>query len=87
MSTGAAEARSPPVQGKRAGLLLARAESDGILAEERGVPEGPASTAKRASSEVGRGSSRGLAGTGCFPPVGRKYLRLLLDEIVVDGKK
>lgn len=58
METGnpeAAEARRPPIQRERAGLLLARAESDGLLAEERVVPEGPSSTAKRAMSEVGRG--------------------------------
>ena len=81
MSTGAArrwkpEAPKPrklqrriPRSARWAGLLLARAESDGLIAEEGGVPEGPSSTAKRASSEVGRGSSRDYREPVGFAPV------------------
>jgi hypothetical protein len=66
MSTGAARRRKPgrpkpprlqrrtPRSARWAGPLLARPESDGLLAEERGVPEGPSSTAKRALGEVER---------------------------------
>jgi len=48
-------------------LLLACAESDGLLTKEGGVPESPLCTAERLSCDVGRGPSQGLAaGAGWF---------------------
>lgn len=46
-SPEATEARRPPIKRERAGLSLARAESNGLLAEDQGVPEASSSTVKR----------------------------------------